>query len=76
MRSCTEIVMIVKMPTPPTTSDILPSAATAEVIVLRITRMVLSIWSWVVIEKSSEPCRAISRRVMSPSTSLAGRFSA
>ena len=69
--SLTAIVMIVRMPTPPTSSEIPPSPPTARVRMLSILPSTSSIFSWVVMVKSSLPWRSISIFLILAETSSA-----
>ena len=60
------------MPTPPTTSEIAPIAATAKVIASSTVPNTSSIFCCGVTVKSSAPWRAISTRLMPASTSASG----
>ena len=63
------MVMMVTIPTPPTSKEMPPSAPTAAVRISRIFDRVRSMSSWVVRVKSSRPWRALSRLRMAEATS-------
>ncbi|MCY1550318.1 hypothetical protein D9M68_865650 [compost metagenome] len=66
VRSPTVVVMMVRIPTAPTSSEMLPRAATPKVNEAKMRSRLRSISSWVVRLKSSSPWRLISNwRILS-----------